>query len=148
MLRIQRRLGLLVGGGPYPGCVRLVELIGPRGMRVRAAVPISRRQRSKGLRGRSGLAPGEAMLFLRCRSVHTVGMRFTVTVVALDRFMGVRWVRAVAPGRVVRPRSGVRHMLELDAREQVRPGDRFRFDQGRPGRRRGEGPTALRPWRR
>lgn len=67
------------------------------------------------------------MLFRRCRSVHTLGMRVPIAVAGLDRWFGVQWVRVVPPGRLVRPRrGGARHLLELHPDADVRPGDRLR----------------------
>jgi hypothetical protein len=65
------------------------------------------------------------MLFERCRSVHTIGMRVPIAVAALDREWRVRRVAVVRPHRLVLPRAGVRHILELDADADVRPGDRL-----------------------
>jgi uncharacterized protein len=72
------------------------------------------------------------MLLRRCRSVHTVGMRFPVTVACLDRWLTVRWVRVVRPRRIVRPRGDVRHVLELGADARLEAGDRLRFDEAGP----------------
>ncbi|MEP7117767.1 MAG: DUF192 domain-containing protein [Acidobacteriota bacterium] len=41
--------------------------------------------RARGLLGRSGLAPAHALWLAPCRSIHTVGMRFAIDVVFLDR---------------------------------------------------------------
>ena len=48
-------------------------------------------QRARGLGGRRHLPPGEALLIPRCRSVHTVTMRFALDLIWLD-----------SAGRVVR----------------------------------------------
>jgi hypothetical protein len=69
------------------------------------------------------------MFLRRCRSVHTFGMRIPITVACLDRWLGVRWVAVVPPRRVVLPRRGIRHVLELGSDVDVRPGDRLRFDE-------------------
>ena len=56
--------------------------------------------RMRGLLGRKGLGPGEALLIDRCGSVHTVGMRFALDLVFVDRAWRVlRVVRGVPPGR-------------------------------------------------
>ena len=58
--------------------------------------------RLRGLLGRRGLAPGEAMAFPRCNAVHTLGMRFAIDVAFLDRAGRlVRLVPAVPPGRLL-----------------------------------------------
>ena len=41
--------------------------------------------RARGLLGQSGLAPGRALWLAPCRAIHTVGMRFVIDVVFLDR---------------------------------------------------------------
>ncbi|MET0800376.1 MAG: DUF192 domain-containing protein [Actinomycetota bacterium] len=111
--------------------MRTVQIRGTRGLRLIAEVPGTRHERVRGLRGRETIAPGRAMFFRRCRSVHTIGMTFPVRVACLDRWLGVRWVRVVPPRRIVRARKGVRHVLELGAEADVRPGDRFRFEEAR-----------------
>lgn len=109
--------------------MRTVRLRGPRGLRLVADVPATRRERVRGLRGRENLEPGRAMFFRRCRSVHTIGMRHPITVACLDRWLGVRSVGVVAPHRVVLARRGVRHVLELAAGTDIRQGDRLRFEE-------------------
>jgi len=62
-----------------------------------------RRTRRRGLAhlDADALPPGHALLFERCRSVHTVGMRFALDLVWLDGAGAVvRVDRAVAPRRV------------------------------------------------
>ncbi|MEZ0235672.1 MAG: DUF192 domain-containing protein [Actinomycetota bacterium] len=113
--------------------MRSVELFGPRGLRVTAHVPSSRRDRVRGLRGHHA---AEAMLFEHCRSVHTIGMRVPITVAGLDREWRVRRVTVVRPRRLVLPRVGVRHILELDADADVRPGDRLEIVMPAIGRAR------------
>ena len=62
-------------------------------------------------RGRAG--PG--LLIPRCRSVHTLGMRFALDLVFLDRRgRVVAERRNVPPGRIVRCREAVA-VLELEA---------------------------------
>ena len=41
--------------------------------------------RFRGLLGRSGLEPGEGMVFEPCNSVHMIGMRFAIDVIHLDK---------------------------------------------------------------
>ena len=58
--------------------------------------------RLSGLAWRSEPPDGWALLFPRCRSVHTFGMRFPIDVVFLDRHgWPIEIRRAVRPGRVV-----------------------------------------------
>ena len=57
-------------------------------------------QRMRGLLGRSGLGSERALLIEPCRAVHTVGMRFALDLIFLDRKNTiVRIVRNVSPGR-------------------------------------------------
>jgi uncharacterized membrane protein (UPF0127 family) len=49
--------------------------------------------RTKGLLGRDSLFAGEGLWILPCRAVHTVGMRFPIDLVYLDRDLRVRKVK-------------------------------------------------------
>ena len=49
--------------------------------------------RRKGLLGRTGLAPGTGIWIIPCSAVHSLGMKFTIDVVYLDRKLKVRKVR-------------------------------------------------------
>jgi uncharacterized membrane protein (UPF0127 family) len=106
--------------------MKVIEMGGPGGgWRVR--VPETRWERMRGLRG--NLPPGarEAMLFLRCRSVQTFGMRHAISVAFLDRAMGVVELHRCRPGIVVRARRrDARHAIECDVASTLRIGDRFR----------------------
>lgn len=58
--------------------------------------------RLRGLLGRPSLGPGAALLIERCGAVHTVGMRFAIDAVFLDRaWRVVRIHRKVRPGRLM-----------------------------------------------
>jgi uncharacterized membrane protein (UPF0127 family) len=100
-------------------------LLGPRGIRIEARVPTTRRERRRGLLGERGLGQSEGLLLERTRSVHTVGMLFEVAVVLLDEDLRVRRVVRLLPGRVLLPRVGVRHVLECAPEVPLRPGDRL-----------------------
>jgi uncharacterized membrane protein (UPF0127 family) len=53
----------------------------------------------RGLLGRRSLPPGEGLLIAHCGSIHTVGMRFAIDVVFLDRSWRVcRVCRNLRPG--------------------------------------------------
>jgi uncharacterized protein len=57
--------------------------------------------RRKGLLGRDSLLAGEGLWILPCQAVHTVGMRFPIDLVYLDRDLRVRKVRSnVYPWRL------------------------------------------------
>ena len=73
-------------------------------------------RRLLGLIGRRSLPAGVALEIPRCRSVHTVGMRFALDLVWLDAQRRiVRIDRAVAPRRLRSCRQA-RSVLELDSR--------------------------------
>lgn len=109
--------------------MRTVTLEGPRGLRLTAMVAESRWERIRGLIGRTRLDPREALLLERTRSIHTFGMRFPIAVALLDGRHVVQAVLRMPPGRLLRPRRGVRHVLELAVDGDVRPGDRIMRSQ-------------------
>jgi uncharacterized membrane protein (UPF0127 family) len=78
-------------------------------------IPETLRERARGLIGRSGLEPTEGLLLEHSRSVHTFGMRFAIDAVLLDRNDHVVRVVRMRPRRVLLPRPGVRHILEVAA---------------------------------
>ena len=81
---------------------------------ARAVVAERFLDRVKGLLGRQELPDGEAMVFPRCRSIHTLGMRFPIDAVFVNRDWRVVSVRdRVNPGRVVWPVSGAWGVIEL-----------------------------------
>lgn len=58
-------------------------------------------QRTRGLLGRDGLKPGEALWIVPCESVHTFGMRFAIDLVYLDKKLRIRKIRHnVGPWRM------------------------------------------------
>jgi uncharacterized protein len=102
--------------------MRRLRVVGPRG-RWETDVPSERWARAQGLRGRT-LDPDQAMLFERCRSVHTIGMSFPITVAFLDASWLVTRVARTPVGRIVFCRRA-RHVLECHIGADVRPGDRL-----------------------
>ncbi|GGA62593.1 hypothetical protein GCM10011507_12680 [Edaphobacter acidisoli] len=57
--------------------------------------------RSKGLLGRDGLDQGEGLWIVPCEAVHTIGMRFPIDLVYIDRNKVVKKVRSsVRPWRL------------------------------------------------
>ncbi len=91
-------------------------------------------ERARGLLGRDALAEGQAMLLERCGAVHTVGMRFVLDLVFLDRAWRVtRLTRDVRPGRLM-VWGGWRsvRVIELSARARIldglKVGDRFAWE--------------------
>ena len=68
----------------------------------RAVRAVTLWERLRGLLGRSSLGPDAALLIERCGAVHTVGMRFAIDVVFLDRaWRIVRIALDVRPGRLL-----------------------------------------------
>jgi len=67
----------------------------------RVWVATRRKDRMRGLLGREGLPVGELMLLEPCGSIHTIGMRFAIDVLFLDRNWRVIAIReSVHPGRL------------------------------------------------
>lgn len=83
---------------------------------TRVAVADTRAARRTGLLGRQGLDAGEGLWIVPCRGVHTIGMRFAIDVLALDR-QGLVIDRVVnmKPWRIRLPRRGAAGVLELPA---------------------------------
>jgi uncharacterized membrane protein (UPF0127 family) len=89
--------------------------------------------RLRGLLGRAGLEPGEALLLAPCSSIHTLGMRFSIDALFLDAEGNVlRAVPVLRPWRVPRPVKGATMVLELAAGTLgpggMPSGGRVRFD--------------------
>jgi uncharacterized membrane protein (UPF0127 family) len=83
------------------------------GRRVRVADRTLARLLGLALLDRRSAGPG--LLIPRCRSVHTLGMRFPLDVVFLDRRGAViSWRRDVRPGRLLFERRAA-SVLELPA---------------------------------
>lgn len=75
---------------------------GERVWAQRAERAVSAGERLRGLLGRPSLGADAALVIERCGAVHTVGMRFSIDVVFLDRaWRVVRVVRNVRPGRPI-----------------------------------------------
>lgn len=76
-------------------------------------VPRTRRERARGLLGRSGV--DVAMLMEPTRSVHTIGMAFDIDVALLDANRTVMKVMTMKPFRISMPIRGCRSILEAEA---------------------------------
>ena len=83
--------------------------------RVVASLEVARTrtQRRRGLLGRTDITG--ALLIERCRSVHTIGMRFAIDVAYLDRDRHVLDIVTMPTGRIGRPRLSARSVLEARA---------------------------------
>ena len=67
----------------------------------RVEVAVTRRDRRKGLLGRSGLDPASAIIIAPCFSIHTMFMRFDIDAVFVDDDgRAVKIVRDMTPWRV------------------------------------------------
>jgi len=78
-------------------------------------IPETHVERTRGLLGRTELDPTHALVLARCSSVHTIGMRFAIDVIAFDKEWSVIDVRTLQPGRVSWPRRRVRNVIETAA---------------------------------
>ena len=72
-------------------------------------------QRSKGLLGREGLAPGEGLWIVPCESVHTFFMRFPIDLVYLDRKNKIKKVRSAIGAWRMSACLSAHSVLELPA---------------------------------
>ena len=67
----------------------------------RVEVAVTRRDRRKGLLGRSGLEPASALVIAPCFSIHTMFMRFDIDAVFVDEDgRAVKVVRDMPPWRI------------------------------------------------
>lgn len=95
---------------------------------------LERRERSRGLLVRDSMARGEALVFPRCRQVHTFGMRFAIDVLFLDKDnVAVRAYRGLAPGRLTAWVRRARMVVELPSgaleAASLEVGDTVTFEQ-------------------
>ncbi|MGZ5297462.1 MAG: DUF192 domain-containing protein [Actinomycetota bacterium] len=125
--------------------MRRLKIIGPRGGRWQVDVPTTFRERMRGLRGRA-LGAHQAMLLERCRSVHTMGMTFSITVAFLDASSSVIRVMRTPAGRIVFCRRA-RHVLECHIGADVRVGDLLSPQAAPGGPTIRDGPGSVRPAR-
>ncbi len=84
------------------------------GRRVALEVADTRQTRRRGLLGRAS-ADGGALLITKCRSVHTLRMRFAIDVAYLDASMRVLRVHTMVPQRIGRVVQRARQVLEADS---------------------------------
>jgi uncharacterized membrane protein (UPF0127 family) len=81
--------------------VRIHNLTRQQTLADRAVRAESFWSRFRGLLGRSGLEPGEGMVFEPCNSVHMIGMQFAIDVIHLDKAGNVvRVVPSLRPNRL------------------------------------------------
>ncbi len=110
-----------------PGEARTVWLLRDDDVLAAAEVADSYTSRFRGLLGRSGYEG--ALILKRTRSVHTMGMRFSVDVAFLGRDMTVLDVLHLPPWRMTLPRLRCRSVLEAESgafeRWGLKKGDRL-----------------------
>lgn len=103
----------------YPSVMRYVKLINrTRGsvLAERARVAETPGSRRRGLLGADSLSDGEGLLIVPCRQVHTIGMRYHIDAIFVDRSWAVkRVVHYLKPGRLSPLVLGSRAVLELPA---------------------------------
>ena len=101
--------------------VALLNKTTGRPISQRVAVADTALSRFVSLLGRRGLGPGEGLLIKPSSGVHTIGMRFAIDVVALDKQLRVVEVWPnLKPYRMSRLSLTFRSMLELPAGEIAR----------------------------
>jgi uncharacterized membrane protein (UPF0127 family) len=106
--------------------MRRVTLAGSDGFRMEVEVAERTTERMRGLLRRSPPPPGHGLLIPNARSVHSLGMRFSIDVSFLDAELTVLDVTRLAPGRVLVPRRLARHILECAPGAGPEPGQHLR----------------------
>ena len=92
---------LAIAGDVVVACVLVADRIGSR---------------MRGLLGRGGLPEGTGMLLSPCNSIHTVGMRFPLDVIFLDRERRVvKIIRGLRPNRFAVGGRGAHSAVEMEA---------------------------------
>jgi uncharacterized protein len=87
--------------------------------------------RRKGLLGRNSLPPGEGLWIVPCESVHTLGMKFPIDLIYLDRNRKVKKVRSGVPPWRLSACLSAHSVIELASgtvlMTQTEPGDKLEF---------------------
>lgn len=112
--------------------VRILNVTRSTQIANRAEVAGSGVKRSKGLLGRTGLAPGEGMWIIPCEAVHTFFMQFPLDLIYLDKKHCIKKVKTnVRPWRVSACLSA-HSILELPVgtirESHSQPGDLVQFE--------------------
>lgn len=102
-------------------------------------VAATRATRRRGLLGRDSLQATEGLLLSPCKAVHTVGMRFPIDVIFIDRDgRAVRIVPALAPWRIAMS-ARAKAVIELAAGQaaasDIRVGDLLYLAPSAPARK-------------
>jgi len=119
--------------------------------RTRSAVALevdvaaTRATRRRGLLGRESLGATEGLLLTPCKAVHTVGMRFPIDLIFIDRDgRAVRIVRALAPWRIAmstRAKAVIELAAGTAAAADIQIGDMLYLAPAPPPRKRTEAVT-------
>ncbi len=103
-------------------------------------VAATRATRRRGLLGRESLRATEGLLLAPCKAVHTVGMRFPIDVIFIDRDgRAVRVVPALAPWRIAmsaRAKAVIELAAGTAAAADIRIGDLLYLAPAPPPRER------------
>ena len=94
--------------------------------------------RTRGLLGRTGLAPGEGLWIAPCEWVHMFGMKFAIDLVVLDKAgRGVGTKSDLRPGRIGPLFWGAHSTIELPvgaiAASETQKGDQIRWEESDGG---------------
>src|SRR5262249_4040858 len=87
----------------FPAAVRVAVLNETRGIAIAHSVSqaFTSNSRRQGLLGRESLPPGEGLWIRPCEGIHTVGMKFPIDLIYLDRQHRIRkLVRNIRPWRI------------------------------------------------
>ena len=119
--------------------------------RTRSAVALevdvaaTRATRRRGLLGRESVGATEGLLLTPCKAVHTVGMRFPIDVIFIDRDgRAVRIVPALAPWRIAmstRAKAVIELAVGTAAAADIQIGDMLYLAPAPPPRKRTEAVT-------
>jgi uncharacterized protein len=120
-----------------PVYVRVENITRGTTIAERCRVASSLRDRTVGLLGSLGLAPGEGLLIERSPSIHMFFMRFAIDVIFFDGTGRItKVVENLRPWRVVWWARGARDCLELPvgavAASETRPSDQLRIQASEP----------------
>jgi uncharacterized protein len=74
--------------------------------------------RLKGLLGRSSLPSGRGIIIKPANSIHTIGMKFAIDVIYVDRHGTIlKIVENMPPGKIGHPVAGCSYVIETEAGE-------------------------------
>jgi uncharacterized protein len=107
--------------------MQAVNLTRQAELAARLTVASTAPARRKGLLGRMSLEPGEGLWILPCEAVHSMGMRFAIDLIYLNRRKRVVKLRSSMPPRSLSACLWAHSVLELPAgtilRSHTQPGD-------------------------